>query len=74
MHKIQLGSGTRKIALWKIAPTLTLNQTLTLTQERICWGAILRGSIFRSPLGAPLIKCLMIVYLQMLQEINETLF
>ena len=53
-------NGTRKIAPWKIAPrkvapALTLNQPLTLTQgggyflrERIFRGAILPGTIFLS--------------------------
>ena len=47
-------NGTRKIAPWKttpqkIAPTLTLTQTLTLSHGKICLGAIFRKAIFRSP-------------------------
>ena len=43
--------GVKKIAPWKIhprtiPPTLTLIQTLALTQEVICWDAIFPGSIF----------------------------
>ena len=52
MGKFALETGTRKIALWKIdsrkiASTLILIQSLTLTQGKVCLWAIFRGKFSR---------------------------